>query len=109
MKRRFDASRSDCHHEDREFIVVSGASLHMASGNALAADDWATTKKSTEPTVIVTEEATLYVNDVEFFVTVMLLEDSPAVLSQGLLWALVRGNGRVSTVGQRWKNCKVQV
>ena len=29
------ASRSDCHHEDREFTVDSGASLHMMSQNKL--------------------------------------------------------------------------
>ena len=32
-----------------------------------------------------TEEATVYVHDMEVSVTMMLLEDSPAVLSLGLL------------------------
>ena len=48
-------------------------------------------ENSKEPTVIMTaigkveptEEATLYVNDLDVFVTVMLLGDSPAVPSLG--------------------------
>ena len=39
-------SRSDCHDEDREFLVDSGASLHMISKNALTAE---TMRKSKEP------------------------------------------------------------
>ena len=51
------------------------------------------TRRSKEPTVIKTasgmaestEEATGYVDDLDVFVTMMLLEDSAAVLSLGLL------------------------
>ena len=55
--------------DDREFIVESGVFLHMLMENDL------TSGRSTEPTVITTasgkaeptEEATVYVNDLEVF------------------------------------------
>ena len=83
-------SRSDCHDEDREFLVDSGASLHMMSKNALTSE---TIRKSEEPTVIMTangkakstEEATVHVGDLDVFVTMMLFDDSFAVLSLCLL------------------------
>ena len=86
------ASRSDCKHEDREFIVDCGASLHMMSKNELASGEKDTIIKSTEPTVIMTvngkaestEEAVVHVHDMDVFVTMMLLEDSPAVISLGV-------------------------
>ena len=78
--------------EDREFTVDSGASLHMLNKNELTSGEKDTIRRSNEPTVITTangkaestEEATVYVNDLDVFVTMMLLEDSPAVLSLGL-------------------------
>ena len=71
----------------------SGAYLHMISKNELASGQRDTIRKSKEPTVIMpangkaepTEEATENVNDLGVFFTVMLLEDSSAVLFLGFL------------------------
>ena len=71
------ASRSDSEHEDREFIVDSGASLHMMSQNELTSGENDTVRRSKEPTVIatangeaeLTEEATENVHDMEVSVT----------------------------------------
>ena len=73
--------------------MVSGASLHMMSKNELTSGEKDTIRRSNEPTAITTasgkaestEEATVHVNDLNVFVTMMLLEGSPALLSLGLL------------------------
>ena len=62
------------------------------SKNACASDEGEAIRKSIAPTVIMTgnetaelaEEATVHVNDLDVCVTVMLLEDSLALLSLGL-------------------------
>ena len=74
------ASRSDCEHEEHEIIVNSGASLHMMSKNVLTSGEKDTFRVSES-----TEDATVYVNDLDVFVTIMLLEDSAAMLSFGSL------------------------
>ena len=74
------ASRSDCEHEEHEIIVNSGASLHMMSKNELTSGEKDTFRVSES-----TEDATVYVNDLDVFVTIMLLEDSAAMLSFGSL------------------------
>ena len=87
------ASRSDCEHESQEFIVDSGASLHMMIKYGFTSGENGTIRRSHGSAVIttasgkaeLTQEATLYVNDLDVFVAMMLLEDSPAVLSSGLL------------------------
>ena len=79
--------------EDREFVVDAGASVHMLSRKDLNSAELETVKVSESPTTVVTangkvqteEEATVYVRDLDLFVTVMLLEDTPAVLSIGKL------------------------
>ena len=89
------ASRSDSEHEEREFIVDSGASLHLMSKCELTSGETDTIRRSKEPTLITTangkaestEEVTVHVNDMDVSVTVMLLECSPAVLS---LWLIMR-------------------
>ena len=71
----------------------SGASLHMKMKIQLTSGEKVAFRRSKEPNVITTanfkaestEEATVYVNDSHIFVTMMLLEESPAVLSPGLL------------------------
>ena len=40
------ASRLECHREDREVIVVCGASLHMMSKNAITSGDQETIRKN---------------------------------------------------------------
>ena len=79
--------------EEREFVVDFGASKHMVSRKYLNSAELETVKLSKSPTTVVTangevvtkEEATVYVRELDLFVTVMLLEDSPAVLSLGKL------------------------
>ena len=79
--------------EEREFVVDSGASMHMMSKNELRSDELDTLRRSRSPTVVLTanggvhthEEAQVFVHDVHLFVTVQLLEETPAVLSPGKL------------------------
>ena len=71
------------------FVVDSGASMHMLSKKDLSSDEMDTLRRSRTPTVVVTangalqtnEEAQVYVHDLGLFVTVQLLEETPAVLS----------------------------
>ena len=71
--------------EEREFVVDSGASLHMVSKRDLNSAELETMRISKNPTTVMTEEATVYVKDLDLIVTVMLLEETPAVLSPGKL------------------------
>ena len=82
------ASPSVCTHENRYFLVDSGASLHMMSKKELISGEQDTIRRSNTTAsgkAVSTEEAKLYVNDLDVFVTMMLLENSPAVLSLGQL------------------------
>ena len=79
--------------EEREFVVDSGASMHMLSRKGLNSAQLETIRVSRNPTTILTvngevqtnEEATVYVHDLDLFVTAQILEDTPAVLSLGKL------------------------
>ena len=79
--------------EESEFVVDSGASMHMLSRKDLNSAELDTVRVSKSPTTVVTvndevqtrEEATAHVKELDFFVTVKLLEDTPAVLSLGKL------------------------
>ena len=79
--------------EERDFVADSGASMHMLSRKDPNSAELETIKVSENPTTVVTangevqtkEEATVYVKELDLFVTVMLLEDTPAVLSLGKL------------------------
>ena len=84
---------STINHEEREFVVDSGASMHMVSKKDLDEAELETVRVSKKPTVVMTvngevqakEEATVYVRGLDLLVTVMLLENTPAVLSLGKL------------------------
>ena len=75
------------------FVVDSGASMHMLSKKDPSSDEMDTLRRSRNPTTVVTangevqtnEEAQVYVQDLDLFVTVPLLEETPAVLSLGEL------------------------
>ena len=75
--------------EEREFVVDSGAGMHMVSKRDLHSAELETTRTSRSPTTVMTandevqtrEEAKAYVKELDLFVTVMLLEETPAVLS----------------------------
>ena len=78
--------------EEREFVVDSGASMHMIS-KGLNSAELETLTTSKNPTTVITangevqthEEATVYVKELDIFLTMKVLEDTPAVLSLGKL------------------------
>ena len=79
--------------EEREFVVDSGASMHMISKKDLSDAEMDTLTKSCSPTIVITanggvqthEEATVYVKELDIFLTMIVLENTPAVLSLGKL------------------------
>ena len=79
--------------EEREFVVDSGASMHMISKKDLSEAEMNTLTKSCSPTTVITangevqthEEAIVYVNELDSFLTMKVLENTPAVLSLGKL------------------------
>ena len=84
--------------EEREFVVDSRASMHMISKKDLNSVELETLTTSKNPTTVITanvitangevqthEEATVYVKELDMLLTMKLLEDTPAVLSQGKL------------------------
>ena len=79
--------------EEREFVVDSGVSMHMMSKKDLSSEEIRTVKRSRNPTAVLTangevhtyEEAQVFVHDLNQFVRVQLLEETPAILSLGKL------------------------
>ena len=79
--------------EKREFVVDSGASMHMISKKDLSNAEMDTLTKSCSPTIVITangevqthEEATVYAKELDIFLTMKVLENTPAVLSLGKL------------------------
>ena len=77
--------------EEREFVVDSGAGMHMVSKKDLNSAELETMRTSRSPTTVMTangevqtkEEATVYVKELDLFVKVMLLEETTAVLPLG--------------------------
>ena len=75
------------------FAVDSGASMHMISKKDLSNAEMDTLTKSCSPTIVKTangevqthEEATVYVKELDIFLTMKVLENTPAVLSLGKL------------------------
>ena len=84
---------STLQHEEREFVVDSGASMHMISKKDLSDAEMDTLTKSCSPATVITangevqthEEATVYVKELDIFLTMKVLENTPAVLSLGKL------------------------
>ena len=79
--------------EEREFVVDSSASMHMISKKDLSDPEVDTLTKSCSPTIVINangevqthEEATVYVKELDIFLTMKVLENTPAVLSLGKL------------------------
>ena len=79
--------------EEREFVVDSGASMHMISKKDLSNAEMDTLTKSCSPTIVTTangevqthEKATVYVKELDLFLTMKVLDNTPAVLSLGKL------------------------
>ena len=76
-----------------EFVVDSGASMHMISKKDLNSFALEILTTSRSPTTVITangqvlthKEATVYVKELDIFLTMKVLEDTPAVLSFGKL------------------------
>ena len=79
--------------EEREFVLDSGASMHMISKKDLSNAEMDTLTKSCSPTIVITangevqthEEAIVYVKELDIFLTMKVLDITPAVLSLGKL------------------------
>ena len=79
--------------EEREFFVDSGASMYMISKKDLSNAEMDNLTKSCSPTIVITangevqthEEAIVYVKELDIFLTMKVLENTPAVLSLGKL------------------------
>ena len=79
--------------EEREFVVEFGASMHMISKKDLNSAEMDSLRTSRSPTTVITangevqthEEATVYVKELDIFLTMKVLENTPAVLSLGKL------------------------
>ena len=79
--------------EEREFVVGSGAGMHMVSKRDFNSAELETMRISKNPTTVMTangevrtrKEATVYVEQWGLFVTVLLLDGTLAVLSLGKL------------------------
>ena len=75
------------------FVVDSGASMHMLRKRDLSPVEMDTLRPFRTPSTVVTangevqtnEEAQVFVHDLGLFVTVQLLEETPAVISLGKL------------------------
>ena len=79
--------------EEREFVVDFGASMHMISKKDLSNAEMDILTKSCSLTIVLTangevqthEEAILYVKELDIFLTMIVIENTPAVLSLGKL------------------------
>ena len=80
--------------EEREFVVDSGASVHLISTKDLNSQESETLTTSGSPTAVITangevqtheKATTVNVRELEKFLTLKILEDTPAVLSLGKL------------------------
>ena len=79
--------------EERKFVVDSRASMHMISKKDLNDAEMDTLTKSCSPTIVITangevqthEEAIVYVKELDIFLTMKVLDNTPAVLSLGKL------------------------
>ena len=79
--------------EEREFVVDSGVSMHMISKKDLSDAEMDTLTKSCSPTIVITadgevqthEEAIVYVKELDIFLTMKVLDNTPVVLSLGKL------------------------
>ena len=93
LENRCLCASSNLKFEEREFVVDFGTSMHMISKKDLSDAEMDTLTKSCSPTIVITangevqthEEATVYVKELEKFLTMKVLEDTPAVLSLGKL------------------------
>ena len=92
-KNGYSPAASTIEPEEREFVVDSGACMHLVITRDLNSAELETMRISENPTTVMTangdvqtrEEAKVYVKELDLFVAGMLLEETPAVLSLGKL------------------------
>ena len=78
---------------DRKYIIDRRASLHMTGRTPLTLEDKKTARTTDTTCIIMTtsglveakEERTVYINNLDIFLGGKMVEDSPAVLSLGML------------------------
>ena len=79
--------------EEREFVVDSGASMHVITKKDFNSPEIDTLTKSCSPTIVITangevqthEEVTVYVKELDILLTMKVLENTPALSSLGNL------------------------
>ena len=72
--------------EEREFVLDSGASMHMMSIKDKSSGEMGTVKRSRNPTVVLIANGEVDTHEeAQVFVTAQLLEETRAVLSLGKL------------------------
>ena len=71
--------------EEREFVVDSGASMHMISKKDLNDAEMDTLTKSCSPTIVITANGEVQTHEeaIVYVMTMKVLENTPAVLSLG--------------------------
>ena len=80
--------------KERELVIDSGASMPMISKKDLNSAELETVTTSRSPRTVITangevqthDEATVYVKDLDIFLTLIVLEDTRAVLSLGFFF-----------------------
>ena len=96
--------------------------MHMLSRTDLSSAELETLQRSRSPTTVITangevqtnEEATVHIHDLELFVTVQILDDTPAVVSLGRLceehgYSYEWTSGQKPTADQDWdKFCVIR-
>ena len=95
LEKRCLPAPSNIKLEERDFVVDSGASVHVISRKDLSEAEMDTLTKSCSPTIVITangevqthEEASVYVKEFEKFLTMKVLENTPALF---VAWKALR-------------------
>ena len=103
--------------EEREFVVDSGAPTHMLSRNDLNSAELETLRVFKNPTTVVAtngdvqtkDEATVYVKELDLFVTLRLLDDTLTRKTLPMSRIILRvDHWPEATAHQRWQTDKMQ-
>ena len=105
--------------EEREFVADSGAGMHMVSERDLYSAELETMRISRSPTTVMTangkvqtrEEATVFIKELDLFLTVMLLEEPLPILSRETLrgsWVYLPLDQRSKTTTHQKKGRKIK-
>ena len=105
--------------EEREFVVDSGATMHMVSRKGLNSTELENVRISKSLTTVVTangevltkEEATVYVRELDIFVTVMLVEVHRQFFhseNSAKITSIITNQWSQTTSNQKWQTDKMQ-